>query len=69
MQQISKRATLGNIVHFDTILSKTKLEKAVLVGVITSKVPRDKVESNLEELALLADTAGAVIVKTFFQKC
>lgn len=43
-------------------------ERAVLVGLITPQQPEAKAHEYLDELAFLADTAGAVTVKTFTQK-
>jgi GTP-binding protein HflX len=43
-------------------------EKTVLVGLITDRQPEQKAKEYLEELAFLADTAGATPVKTFMQK-
>ena len=43
-------------------------EKAVLVGVYNRDQPLETVESNLKELALLVDTAGATTEMTFLQK-
>ena len=43
-------------------------EKAVLVGLITQTQTEDKAREYLDELAFLADTAGAKPDKLFFQK-
>ncbi len=43
-------------------------ERAVLVGLITPKQREDRAKEYIEELAFLADTAGADCVKTFFQR-
>src|SRR5687767_15975900 len=45
-----------------------KEEKAVLVGVIQKDQKEHEVKEYLDELAFLAETAGAVTVKTFLQK-
>jgi GTP-binding protein HflX len=45
-----------------------KIEKAVLVGVITQEQTEEQVEEYLDELAFLAETAGANAVKRFTQK-
>lgn len=50
------------------ILSQKKSEKAVLVGLITQKQNEQKTNEYLDELAFLADTAGAVPVKRFVQR-
>lgn len=52
----------------DFILSKQENEKAVLVGLITSSQNEAKANEYLDELAFLADTAGAVPVKNFLQR-
>ena len=43
-------------------------EKAVLVGLITKEQTETQVKEYLDELAFLAETAGAVTVKIFMQK-
>ncbi|MDE7376423.1 MAG: GTPase HflX [Muribaculaceae bacterium] len=43
-------------------------ERTVLVGLITPEQPEDKAQEYIDELAFLAETAGAVPVKTFFQR-
>lgn len=43
-------------------------EKAILVGVVQKEQTDREVKEYLEELAFLAETAGAVTVKTFVQK-
>ena len=45
-----------------------KIEKAILVGLITSAQPQDRAEEYLHELAVLAETAGASCEKMFFQR-
>ncbi|MFT6167680.1 MAG: GTP-binding protein HflX [Vicingaceae bacterium] len=45
-----------------------EIEKAVLIGVITQEQKEDQVEEYLDELAFLAETAGAETVKRFTQK-
>ncbi|MDR1201611.1 MAG: GTPase HflX [Tannerellaceae bacterium] len=52
----------------DFILSEAQTEKAVLVGLITPEQNEQKAKEYLDELAFLADTAGAVPVKKFFQR-
>ncbi len=44
-------------------------ERAVLVGLITPTQNETKANEYLDELAFLADTAGAVTVKKFLQRC
>lgn len=43
-------------------------EKAILVGLITKDQPEHEVKEYLEELAFLAETAGATAVKRFAQR-
>ena len=43
-------------------------EKAVLIGVITQQQSQDDVKEYLDELAFLAETAGAITVKRYTQK-
>lgn len=43
-------------------------EKAVLVGLITPQQPEERAKEYLDELAFLADTAGATPMKFFVQK-
>ena len=48
------------------IISEAQTEKAVLVGLITPEQNEQKVKEYLDELAFLADTAGAEAVKRFY---
>ena len=50
------------------ITTEEKIENAVLVGVITQEQDEQQVEEYLDELAFLAETAGANAVKRFTQK-
>ncbi len=43
-------------------------EKAILVGVVQKNQEEQEVHENLDELAFLAETAGAIAIKTFIQK-
>jgi len=43
-------------------------EKAVLIGLVTKEQNEAQVKEYLDELAFLTETAGAVAVKTFYQK-
>lgn len=52
----------------DHILSKETVERAVLVGLITPRQDEAKATEYLDELAFLADTAGAETVATFLQR-
>lgn len=52
----------------DQIISKETTERAVLVGLITPQQNETKANEYLDELAFLADTAGAVTVRKFVQK-
>ncbi len=45
-----------------------KHERAILVGVATRETPRSKVEDYLEELGLLADSAGAEVILKVIQE-
>jgi len=47
---------------------EVKQEVAVLIGIITQQETEDRVSEYLEELAFLAETAGAITVKRFVQK-
>lgn len=50
------------------VISETKTETAVLVGLITQTQDERKTKEYLDELEFLADTAGATVVKRFTQK-
>jgi GTP-binding protein HflX len=50
------------------ILSEQKSEKAILVGLITRQQNEQKTKEYLDELAFLAETAGAEPVKRFVQR-
>ncbi|MDR0750557.1 MAG: GTPase HflX [Tannerellaceae bacterium] len=52
----------------DFILSEAQTEKAVLIGLITPEQNEQKAKEYLDELAFLADTAGAEPVKKFLQR-
>jgi len=52
----------------EDISTQKTIEKAVLVGVISSLQTEEEVNDYLEELAFLTDTAGAIHVKRFTQK-
>lgn len=52
----------------DLIINKDTTERAILVGLVTPQQSEAKVNEYLDELAFLADTAGAMIVKRFTQK-
>lgn len=52
----------------DQILNEEVTERAILVGLISNQQNEAKTQEYLDELAFLADTAGAVTVKTFLQK-
>lgn len=52
----------------DFIISESKNKRAILVGLITREQSEDAVKEYIDELAFLADTAGAVPVKTFLQR-
>lgn len=48
--------------------TQIETEKVVLVGLITQSQNEKKAKEYLDELAFLADTAGAVVVKKFLQR-
>ena len=50
------------------IINEAESERAVLVGLITPTQNEMRANEYLDELALLADTAGAVSVKKFLQR-
>ena len=50
------------------VISQSKTERAVLVGLITQQQNEQKTREYLDELAFLAETAGAEVVKCFTQK-
>ena len=52
----------------DQIKQEAESEKAVLVGLITPRQSEQKAREYLDELAFLADTAGATTEKMFLQK-
>ncbi|MBQ7041827.1 MAG: GTPase HflX [Muribaculaceae bacterium] len=52
----------------DLIIDKETTERAVLVGLITPQQGEAKANEYLDELAFLADTAGAVTVQRFLQR-
>ncbi len=52
----------------DFIISESKNEQAVLVGLITQEQTEDQVKEYLAELAFLAETASIVPVKKFTQR-
>lgn len=49
-------------------IAENETEKTVLVGLITQQQPENKAKEYLDELAFLAETAGAVVVKNFLQR-
>ena len=52
----------------DNTINLENSEKAVLVGLITPQQNETKANEYLDELAFLADTAGAVTQKRFLQR-
>ena len=50
------------------ISEKNLVERAILVGIITNSQIEEQVIEYLDELAFLAETAGAVTVRRFTQK-
>ena len=50
------------------VISQAQTERTILVGLITQTQNEQKTQEYLDELAFLAETAGAEVVKTFTQK-
>ena len=50
------------------VISEAQTEKTILVGLITQAQNEQKTQEYLDELAFLAETAGAEVVKNFTQK-
>lgn len=50
------------------VISEAKAETAILVGLATNRQSESKTQEYLDELAFLAETAGAVVVKRFMQR-
>ena len=50
------------------ILTKQETERTILVGIITQTQNEAKANEYLDELAFLAETAGAEPVKKFLQR-
>ncbi len=50
------------------IISETKVETAVIVGLITPRQNERKTTEYLDELSFLAETAGAKVIKRFTQR-
>ncbi len=57
----------GDFFYFCTLIHK-EIEKAILVGVITPEISEGSASEYLDELAFLAETAGADPVKSFLQR-
>ena len=53
---------------FDTIVRSTEPERAILVGLVTRHQTEEQLFEYLDELAFLAETAGATTLKRFYQK-
>jgi len=51
-----------------TVVLDRKPETCVLIGIINKEQDEQKVKEYLDELAFLADTAGAIVKKRFIQK-
>jgi GTP-binding protein HflX len=49
-------------------LSKDEKERAIVVGLVTRKIHKRQAEEYLDELSLLADTAGATVVHRIMQE-
>ena len=52
----------------DTLISRSFRERIILVGVVLDGGSIEEVEANLDELALLVDTAGADVVARVIQR-
>ena len=50
------------------VISEVQTETAVLVGLVTKTQDERRTNEYLDELAFLAETAGAQVVKRFTQK-
>lgn len=50
------------------LLDTNERERAIVVGLVSGKIRKEKVEEYLEELILLADTAGADVCHTITQE-
>lgn len=53
---------------FEQLKQEAETEKTILVGLITPDQPENKAYEYLDELAFLAETAGAQPIKTFVQR-
>jgi len=52
----------------ELIITDQEKEKVVLIGIITDKQNETQAMEYIDELEFLADTAGAVVVRKFFQR-
>lgn len=68
LQPLKKIKGMG-LLDDDHKINELEQEKAVLVGLITPTQNEAKANEYLDELAFLADTAGAETVKKFLQRC
>ncbi len=50
------------------IIIKPKIERTILIGLVTSRTDADRINDYLDELAFLVETAGGVTVKRFVQR-
>ena len=50
------------------ITKNVKIERAVLIGIITPQQTEEQAQEYIEELDFLANTAGAIPIKHFLQK-
>ncbi len=50
------------------IVIESRIEKVILIGLVTSKPDMDRIKDYLDELAFLVDTAGGIAVKRFIQR-
>ena len=51
------------------VISEAQVETAILVGLITQAQDERKTNEYLDELAFLAETAGAEVVRQFCNLC
>ena len=65
---ITEQKKAYNMAMKEFVISEVQAETAVLVGLITQTQDERKTNEYLDELAFLADTAGAVVVKRFTQR-
>lgn len=65
---IKQYTCIYNLLMKEFVISEAQTERAVLVGLVTQTQNERKTNEYLDELAFLAETAGAEVVKRFTQK-